>query len=66
MRAVTRLAQDLGLRWIAEGVETVEQRDALAAMGPGLAQGYLFSRPVPEAQLPALLGLGTARLPRTA
>ena len=66
VRAVTRLAEDLGLRWVAEGVETVEQRDTLAAMGPGMAQGYLFSRQVPESQLPAVLGLGAAQLRRSA
>jgi EAL domain-containing protein (putative c-di-GMP-specific phosphodiesterase class I) len=58
VRAVIRLASDLGLSWIAEGVETDEQRLALAAMGPGYAQGYLFSRPVPADQLPGLLEPG--------
>ena len=51
VRAVTGLASELGLSWIAEGVETVAQRDLLVKMGPGLAQGYLFSRPVPESDL---------------
>jgi len=58
VRAVVRLASDLGLEWIAEGVETSEQRRELAAMGPGYAQGYLFSRPVPADQLPGLLDRG--------
>ena len=66
VRAVARLAQDLGLRWIAEGVENVEQRDALALMGPGMAQGYLFGRPVPEAELPGVLGVPVTPLPRSA
>ncbi len=51
VRAVTSLASELGLTWIAEGVETVAQRDLLVELGPGLAQGYLFSRPVPECDL---------------
>jgi diguanylate cyclase (GGDEF)-like protein len=51
VRAVANLATDLGLRWIAEGVETEAQRDLLAGLGPGLAQGYLFSRPVPRSEL---------------
>jgi EAL domain-containing protein (putative c-di-GMP-specific phosphodiesterase class I) len=51
VRAVTGLASELGLSWIAEGVETIAQRDLLAKMGTGLAQGYLFSRPVPEHDL---------------
>jgi predicted signal transduction protein with EAL and GGDEF domain len=51
VRAVTGLASELGLSWIAEGVETAAQRDLLAGLGPGLAQGYLFSRPVPRSEL---------------
>jgi diguanylate cyclase (GGDEF)-like protein/PAS domain S-box-containing protein len=51
VRAVTSLASELGLSWIAEGVETTAVRDLLADLGPGLAQGYLFSRPVPECDL---------------
>jgi diguanylate cyclase (GGDEF)-like protein len=35
----------------AEGVETKQQRDALIVLGCDLAQGYFFSRPVPEAEL---------------
>ena len=61
VRAVTRLAHDLGLAWIAEGVETPAQRDALLELGPGHAQGYLFSRPVPGHLLPELLGVTPAR-----
>jgi diguanylate cyclase (GGDEF)-like protein/PAS domain S-box-containing protein len=57
VRAVTALASELGLFWVAEGVETEEQRDALRLLGPGFAQGYLFSRPVPADVLPGLLGL---------
>jgi diguanylate cyclase (GGDEF)-like protein/PAS domain S-box-containing protein len=48
VRAVTRLADDLGLAWVAEGVETPDQQDALLRPGPGFAQGHLFSPPVPE------------------
>ena len=55
VRAVTQLADDLGLHWVAEGIETAEQRAAVAEFGNGLAQGYLFSRPVPEDALAALL-----------
>jgi len=46
-RHVIGLARDLGLECVAEGVETVSQRDALAALGCGLGQGYLWSPPVP-------------------
>ena len=36
---------------VAEGVETMEQLAALRAIGCSFAQGYLFSRPVPAAEL---------------
>jgi EAL domain-containing protein (putative c-di-GMP-specific phosphodiesterase class I) len=36
----------LGLRTIAEGVETVEQRDALLALGCEFGQGYYWSPPL--------------------
>lgn len=46
-RTIVALGQSLGLEVIAEGVETVEQRDCLAAMGCSVFQGYLYSRPLP-------------------
>jgi EAL domain-containing protein (putative c-di-GMP-specific phosphodiesterase class I) len=47
VRAVTSLARDLGLTWVAEGVETAEQWSALKQLGSGLAQGFYFARPQP-------------------
>ena len=44
-RAVIRLAQDLGIRLVVEGVETVGERDFFLHEGVTLFQGYLFSRP---------------------
>jgi EAL domain-containing protein (putative c-di-GMP-specific phosphodiesterase class I) len=41
-----RLAQDLGLVVIAEGVETVEQANLLRGLHCQYAQGFLFSRPI--------------------
>ncbi len=52
VKAVTSLARDLGLTWVAEGVETAEQWAALQRLGGGLAQGFYFARPQP---LPLLL-----------
>jgi EAL domain-containing protein (putative c-di-GMP-specific phosphodiesterase class I) len=37
--------QDLGIRVICEGVETVGERDTLARVGADLYQGYLFAKP---------------------
>ncbi len=48
VRAVAQLARSLGLKIIAEGVETSEQADVLADLGCHIAQGYLYSRPVPN------------------
>jgi diguanylate cyclase (GGDEF)-like protein len=45
-RAIVDLAGTLGLRTIAEGIETTQQSEHVAALGCDLAQGYLYSRPV--------------------
>ncbi|MGH2691414.1 MAG: putative bifunctional diguanylate cyclase/phosphodiesterase [Actinomycetota bacterium] len=45
------LGSALGLSVCAEGVETREQRDSLLELGCDTAQGYFYSRPVPEAEL---------------
>lgn len=44
--AIIVMAHKLGLKVIAEGVETYEQRDLLFAVGCDYGQGYLFSKPV--------------------
>lgn len=50
-RAITQLAQDLGMTVVAEGVETIEQRDTLINIGVNALQGFLFTRPLPSQQL---------------
>ena len=45
-RSIVALGHNLGMSVIAEGVETVGQRDLLAQMGCDAFQGYLFGRPV--------------------
>jgi diguanylate cyclase (GGDEF)-like protein/PAS domain S-box-containing protein len=49
--AITGLGQSLGIVTTAEGVETREQFELLRAAGCRQAQGYLFSRPCPAAEL---------------
>lgn len=47
IRLILGLAKEIGIKVVAEGVETAQQRDLLAAMGCDLLQGYLFSKPLP-------------------
>ena len=47
MQAIVQLAQALGIRVVAEGVETEAQRSDLHRIGCGILQGYLISRPQP-------------------
>ena len=52
---IVSLGHSLNLRVIAEGVDAEEQARALRALGCDQMQGYLFSRPVPLEEIPALL-----------
>ena len=53
--AVISLSHALGLRTVAEGVETVAQVDRLRTLGCDCAQGYFFWRPKPPEELTQLL-----------
>ncbi|OIQ96956.1 cyclic di-GMP phosphodiesterase Gmr [mine drainage metagenome] len=55
--AIIVMSHKLGLKVIAEGVETEAQRSLLASAGCDFAQGYLFSKPVPPEQFEKLLKL---------
>ncbi|MBI3649144.1 MAG: EAL domain-containing protein [Actinobacteria bacterium] len=54
VRAMIQLAQSLGMLPLAEGIETSGEYEFLRANGCRLAQGFLFSRPVPPEEIPAL------------
>lgn len=56
VRGVIDMARSLDLTVIAEGVETVDQRDALATEGCQLYQGFLCAEPLTVPALTALLG----------
>ena len=51
--AIVQLARNLGIRPLAEGIETLAQRRFLVEQGCTLGQGFHFSRPVPADQIPA-------------
>lgn len=53
--AIVTMAHRLGLKVIAEGVETPEQHKLLARIGCDYFQGYLFSKPLPEDAFERLL-----------
>jgi len=54
-RAIVELANTLGLLTVAEGIETVQQSETVAALGCDIAQGYLFSRPIEADAVSAVL-----------
>ena len=55
VNAIVRMAQAMGLRITAEGVETRDQLDFLQTLGCDEAQGYYFSRPTPAAEIESFL-----------
>jgi len=55
VRIIVMLAHGLHLKIVAEGVETQAQADMLKRLGCELAQGYLYSRPVPSDAIDELL-----------
>ena len=60
-QAIIAMSHRLGLSTVAEGVEEPDQHAWLREASCDLGQGYLWSRPVPADQLPALLARPTLR-----
>jgi EAL domain-containing protein (putative c-di-GMP-specific phosphodiesterase class I) len=55
VRTILDLARSLDMHVVAEGVETVGQRDSLSALGCDTAQGFLFSKPISPRATAAIL-----------
>jgi diguanylate cyclase (GGDEF)-like protein len=62
-RAILDLSRHLGLRTVAEGIETAEQLERLRALGCPFGQGFLLAKPMPFGKLIELFS--SARAPLT-
>ena len=58
MHSVVHLGRSLGLTVVAEGVETAEQHRFLQALGAHELQGYMFSKPIPAADISRICANG--------
>lgn len=58
VNAITGMAKNLGLKTVAEGVETREQAEYLTQQGCDQLQGYFYSRPIAAVEFSALLKAG--------
>ncbi|HKI74175.1 MAG TPA: EAL domain-containing protein [Pseudomonadales bacterium] len=65
VQAVIGLGQALGMKVIAEGIETEEHRSELVALGCDTAQGFYFHKPVPADAMDDLLQKGSMANPGT-
>ena len=59
--SVIRMAEQLGMEVICEGVETAEQAEMLIRLGCWNAQGFLYARPMPRERFEAVLAAGSVR-----
>ncbi|MDZ7791337.1 MAG: EAL domain-containing protein [Xanthomonadales bacterium] len=60
VEALVKMARALQLEVVAEGVETAEQAEQLAALGCNMLQGFFFGRPMPLADLLVRFGGASA------
>jgi EAL domain-containing protein (putative c-di-GMP-specific phosphodiesterase class I) len=58
VRAIIEIAHALDMKLLAEGIETVDQKNCLRDLGCDLAQGFLFHKPLPVEQFEQLLKNG--------
>jgi EAL domain-containing protein (putative c-di-GMP-specific phosphodiesterase class I) len=58
VRGIVGIAAAVGMRVVAEGIETSEQEQLLRSTSCHYGQGYLYSRPVPLAKAMNMLGQG--------
>lgn len=65
---IVQLAKHLGLKTVAEGVETTEQDTKIRSLGVDFIQGYYYSKPISAAEVPATLSRisSMVALPRAA
>jgi EAL domain-containing protein (putative c-di-GMP-specific phosphodiesterase class I) len=56
VRTILSLAQSIGVRVVAEGVETADELAQLKEMKCELAQGHLFSKPLSHGEMTRLIG----------
>lgn len=55
VRTILLLAKELELTVIAEGIETLNEKNRLLELGCGFGQGYYFAKPMPPAHVPRFL-----------
>jgi len=63
VRQVVSLCKELGARVVAEGIETVEDAEALLALGVDYGQGWHYGRPGPPEALSPYLPAASASSP---
>jgi len=66
VRSTVELGRNLGLKVVAEGVETAAAWAHLKALGCDFAQGYYLSKPVPAEEIAALIAAGGSASARAA